>query len=190
MNKGFIAAIAFTTGGVIGFVTANKCLKQHYEQIVQEEVDSVKRAFKRHNSESTTKTKKEEKSSEENSSEKEKTRYRRYVEKLGYANEEERNEVLKPRVISPDEFGSINEYEQISLTYYADGTVADDDDYAMDDREIEKTIGRDSLNHFGEYEDDSVFVRNDNFKVDYEILMDSRTYKEILEEKPFLKLKR
>ena len=37
-------------------------------------------------------------------------------------------------------------------------------------------VGMESLTHFGEYEDDSVFVRNDRLKCDYEILMDERTY--------------
>ena len=50
-----------------------------------------------------------------------------------------------------------------------------------------ETIGKDSLTHFGEYEDDSVFVRNDRLKADYEILMDQRTYAEVLQEKPYLK---
>ena len=45
--------------------------------------------------------------------------------------------------------------------------------------EIEELIGKDSLNHFGEYEDDSVFVRNDRLRTDYEILADSRPYGEV-----------
>ena len=56
----------------------------------------------------------------------------------------------------------------------------------MDEDEIEETIGKDSLTHFGEYEDDSVFVRNDRLKVDYEILMDQRGYADVLREKPYL----
>ena len=36
----------------------------------------------------------------------------------------------------------------------------------------------DALDHFGEYEDDSVFVRNDRYKCNYEILKDVRTFEE------------
>ena len=50
----------------------------------------------------------------------------------------------------------------------------------------EESVGKESLTHFGEYEDDSVFVRNDNLKADYEILADKRTYAELLKEKPYL----
>lgn len=89
-------------------------------------------------------------------------------------------------MISPDEFGDQDEYDQISLTYYSDGTVTDDNDRPMSDDEIEESIGKDSLTHFGEYEDDSVFVRNDRLKADYEILKDERTYADILREKPYL----
>ena len=44
--------------------------------------------------------------------------------------------------------------------------------------DIEETVGIDSLTHFGEYEDDSVFVRNDERKCDYEILLDDRDYED------------
>ena len=36
--------------------------------------------------------------------------------------------VEKPYVISPEEFGEVEEYEKISLTYYADEVLADEND--------------------------------------------------------------
>ena len=81
---------------------------------------------------------------------------------------------MKPYVIYPEEFGAISDHETISLTYYADGTLTDDDNVKIDD--IEGTVGLDSLTHFHEYEDDSVFVRNERLKCDYEILFDMREY--------------
>ena len=39
--------------------------------------------------------------------------------------------------------------------------------------------------HFGEYEDDSIFVRNDRLKCDLEILFDRRTYAEVLAKEPY-----
>ena len=41
-----------------------------------------------------------------------------------------------------------------------------------------KDIVGDALNHFGEYEEDSVFVRSDPKRCDYEILRDLRSYAE------------
>ena len=50
--------------------------------------------------------------------------------------------------------------------------------------DIEETVGIDSLTHFGEYEDGSVFVRNDERKCDYEILLDHRNYEDVIKKKP------
>jgi len=85
-------------------------------------------------------------------------------------------------VISPDSFGEMDDYNRISLTYYADGVLADEDDEVVDD--VDATVGSDALNHFGEYEDDSVFVRNDSRKCDYEILLDTRNYADVVKKKP------
>ena len=53
------------------------------------------------------------------------------------------------------------------------------DDEPLTDDQIEDLIGEDSLSHFGEYEDDSVFVRNDRLRTDYEILADTRRYGDV-----------
>jgi hypothetical protein len=95
---------------------------------------------------------------------------------------EEPMSVDKPYVIAPEEFGDLDDYETISLTYYADQILADDNDVIVDD--IEDVVGFDSLNSFGEYEDDSVFVRNDRLKCDYEILLDQRKYSSVIRRKP------
>ena len=89
------------------------------------------------------------------------------------------NEIKEPYVISPAEFGTEDGYDTISLNYYADGVLADDMDDVVDD--IDGTVGYDALTRFGEYEDDSVFVRNEALQVDYEILLDLRMYSEIVE---------
>ena len=73
------------------------------------------------------------------------------------------------------------EYERISLTYYDDQVLTDENDKIIED--IEETIGIDSLTHFGEYEDDSVFVRNDERQCDYEILLDRRKYSDVIKKK-------
>lgn len=86
------------------------------------------------------------------------------------------NDELKPYVISPDEFGE-TDYKIISLNYYADNVLTDEFDNIIDD--VEGTVGEASLDTFGEYEDDTVFVRNDQLEIDYEICADLRAYSEI-----------
>ena len=47
MNKGIIGVIFFTAGGAAGFLAANKLMQDKYEQLVQDEIDSVKAAFRK-----------------------------------------------------------------------------------------------------------------------------------------------
>lgn len=89
--------------------------------------------------------------------------------------------VEAPYVISPDEFGEIDGYATVSLTYYADGILADENGVIVDD--VEEIVG-DALEHFGEYEDDSVFCRSDPKRCDYEILQDLRRYADVRKSFP------
>jgi len=92
----------------------------------------------------------------------------------------------KPYVIPPEELGEMEDYETITLTYFADGTLTDDDYKVIEQEEADDIIGPDALSHFGEYEDDSVCIRNEKYKCDYEILNDLREYEEVLKENPYL----
>lgn len=107
-----------------------------------------------------------------------------YVNYSDMQNKKQKQEIAvdRPYVIQPSDFGEFDDYEKISLTYTADGVLLDDMNEIVDD--IEETVGEDSLEHFGEYEDDSVYVRNDAKKCDYEILLDQRNYHEIFETQP------
>ena len=107
-----------------------------------------------------------------------------YVNYSDMQNKKQKQEIAvdRPYVIQPSDFGEFDDYEKISLTYTADGVLLDDMNEIVDD--IEETVGEDSLEHFGEYEDDSVYVRNDAKKCDYEILLDQRNYQEIFETQP------
>lgn len=107
------------------------------------------------------------------------TEYSRTVASTGKADSETSEDT--PYVISPEEFGEIEEYTKVSLTYFADGVLADELNEPVDD--VEEIVG-DALEHFGEYEEDSVFVRNDAKRCDYEILQDLRNFKDVLEDMP------
>lgn len=80
----------------------------------------------------------------------------------------------EPYVISPYDFASLDDWKQVSLTYYADDILEDDYYNVIGNRD--ELIGAKALTTFGEYEDDSVFVRNERLKTDFEILKDPRTY--------------
>lgn len=81
-----------------------------------------------------------------------------------------------PYVISPDEFASSPPgYSACPIDYYKDGILADGWGVKLN---IEETIGEDAINHFGDYVDDVVHVRNERTQIDYEVTRDPRTYKE------------
>ena len=88
-------------------------------------------------------------------------------------NEDKNMEV--PYVISPAEYGE-NDYEEIEMTYYADGVLAEGKEIFDDPDEI---VGPEALSSFGEYEEDAVYVRNDAKRCDYAILKDLRKYTDL-----------
>lgn len=169
MSK-FINITAFTAGVVLGTVVAWQYFKHKYERLAQEEIDSVKKVFSK---------KENDEKEPENSYD---TTVSLYSEVSDFEKEKEGKPVNdRPYVISPDEFGEIEEYERISLIYYADQVLTDDNDEPVED--VDNVVGLESLTHFGEYEDDSVFVRNNRLKADYEILIDHRTYSDVLKKR-------
>jgi hypothetical protein len=177
MNK-TINFITFVLGVAVGSVVTWRYVEKKYEQIAQDEIDSVKEVFSKREAEFTEDTEVQIKA--DNARRKSNIiEYAAYLREQGYTNY---SDVDKPYVITPEEFGDLDDYETISLTYYADQILADDNDVIVDD--IEDVVGFDSLNSFGEYEDDSVFVRNDRLKCDYEILLDQRKYSDVIKRRP------
>ena len=69
------------------------------------------------------------------------------------------------------------------LTYYADGVL--EDEYWNVIENPEDIVGDEFMNHFGEYADDVVYIRNEELKTDYEITRDKRTHAESQEESPY-----
>lgn len=88
----------------------------------------------------------------------------------------------EPIIIPPCEFGAEDTYSCITLTYYSDGYLTDEDKRPVEN--IEMTVGADFTDHFGEFEDDSVHVRNDRLRVYYEIIADDREYADVVETLP------
>lgn len=89
----------------------------------------------------------------------------------------------------PEDFGTLEDYDIINLTLFSDGVLADDQREQMTPGEIVRAVGADYAKYFGEYEDDenTVYIRNDEYCCDYEICKDLRTYAEIDQERPHLK---
>lgn len=181
MNRDLLSKIMiFVAGACIGSVVTYKLVKKQYDQIIQEEIESVKEAFSGENEESEETEEGEPEKNDEEPSEKE--TYESIVKESGYATEitkKEDKHMEKPYVISPSEFGD-SDYAILSLTYFLDGTVLNERDKIVTN--VDELIGEDFANHFGDYPDDpdTVYVRNDKLEIDFEILKDYREYSEIV----------
>ena len=180
--------IWFLLGAGVGMAAGVMMTRSHYVQIAQEEIESVREAYTK------ARTHEDMKPNvtvvDETISDKE--RCAQKLKECGYVADEpyrDPNEVYDPYVITPDEFGEKEDegYSTISMTYYADGTLTDDLNHPMSQKDIDDVIGKDSLEHFGEHEEDSLHVRNDRMRCDFEILADPRTYDEVLQKEPYLR---
>lgn len=84
-----------------------------------------------------------------------------------------------PFVIDPSEFGENPEYDTETLTYFADGVLVDDVDDVIEEPDI--VVGLDNLKIFEEFGATTVYVRNDIYKTDYEIIRDDWNYSDLKE---------
>lgn len=192
MNGKYI--VAFGLGAAVGSAASWYFFKTKYEQLAQEEIDSVKEVFSKKENKTVEESEQQDDDEEEDHKKKESlaredpniTEYTSILVNEGYTNESVKNTIGSeiPYVISPQEFGENYDYEVITLNYYADGVLTDSE-YDEPVEDIENVVGQESLTHFGEYEEDSVYVRNDRLRVDYEILLDERKYTDVLAAKPY-----
>lgn len=206
-----INVLLFTAGAAIGSAVTWYVVKTKYERIVQEEIDSVKETWARLMREEAVDGTSveyddiddtEDDSEEENFATSDMVDYSRLASmynKTGESSVAENDEegegddtddtevpsIDGPYVITPDDFADGNyDHALHCLTYYSDGVLAND---WWEEIDIDETIGRDALDHFGDYAEDVVHVRNKRLQVDYEVVQDSRRYADLIANDPLLK---
>lgn len=194
MNKDLLVkGMIFLAGGAIGSVVTWKLVKTKYEQIIADKTEENEflrdRYSKNKNIEKAGEVLTEDlKDGIENPDELTVQEIRDKVQELGYINEqamkekekekEEADDMGGPEVIAPEETWE-QDYPMITLTYYeGDGVLADERDRIIGN--VDEMVGEDFASHFGEYEDDTVYIRNPNFKSYYEILRDYGSYSEVV----------
>lgn len=220
MNNAFGVA-AFIFGAAVGSVATWYVVKDKYEKLAQEEIDSVKEVFsKKKTSEDDEASENEPDESNDKKAEftKDKPDIFEYTKKRygdpAYETVDYTSHSVKeddtwdvppedepedddepegepevetkewkwnpPYVISPEEAGE-GDYDVTELTYYSDQILADELDDIVEDPESWVTF--EALGHFGEYEDDSVYVRNERLHCDFAILRDSRRWSDVIKLK-------
>ena len=157
--------LIFIAGVGVGIGASYNIIKKKHEEILEEEIASVKETYSKNNKESDEVTEEKEPELEEIASVKEK--YEKLTKEYSELNEENctNSEIYE---ISYDDFGEEG-YEEIELTYYIDDeTLTDDADEPMEELDIISSIGSiDILNGCkdGEY----IYIRNKEKEIDYSI---------------------
>lgn len=104
-----------------------------------------------------------------------------------YKPQEEPTRFDDPFIIDPSEFGEDPEYDTMTLTYFADGVLVDDVDEVIEEPDI--VVGLENLKVFEEFGASSIYVRNDIYKTDYEVIRDDWNYSD-LKEPPIVREKK
>ena len=191
MNDKLSSVIIFCGGVFIGGFLTWDFFKTKYEKIADEEIASVKETFE-HREPRPDKNYKVEEALKGNDayinvSPGVAERIVQIIDSNGYRNysntaiETDKKggtadmELKQPYVITPEQYEDNVDYTKVSLTWYNDEVLEDDWGNVLDPDDV---IGSDALKTFGQYEKDSVFVRDDDEQIDYEVLLDTRSYKE------------
>ena len=106
----------------------------------------------------------------------------RYDEE-GYEMEEYTVMADRPYNIPPEEYevyceadGTWNSEE---YTYYADGYVTDSQGLPVSPEDVIRCIGTEFPNWFGTYEDDQIWIRNDELRMDFSVVRDLDNFMDI-----------
>ena len=191
MNSTLSKVLIFVGGAATGAVVTWRLLKPYYDKIVNEELVSIREAYARKYGEQTTEEPPTDEPEEIADLSEDGKQYVETIVTEGYMKYSDIKQMTKdirdlnqPYVIAPEEFGDMGDYDIEYLTYYADGTLANEMDEPIID--VEDVVGANALNHFGTdtSEPELVFVRNDELRKDFEISLDSRKYSDVVNNGP------
>lgn len=189
----------FAAGAAVGSLFTWFYTKKYYEQIADDEIESMKEWLARRiEGQDTPEEEIPAVKSASPSAKPDLKEYAAKMKELGYTDysrtntkqeEPEKEEVEEfvddyIYIIKPELFGEEDGYEEVSLTYYADGVLCDEQDNPIED--VGSMVVPDFASYYGYYEEDSVYVRNEHLKTDYEILADSRRYSDLNYTPPHL----
>jgi len=179
MNKGIVATLSFMFGAGAGAAVTYKLVKDKFARLADEEISEVREYYSQKNSQVENLA-----SDEETEQEKAAERARDKVSIMEYAKEIQENRYSNDvddedddsviEYIDESELGEIEDYDLITLTYYSDGVLADEDDEEVDNF-LDK-VG----NFTTHFDGDVVYVKNDDYQAYYEIIRDDRSYADVV----------
>ena len=191
MNNGVAIGIGVGIGLILGaggsFVVCNTVMRKRYDQQLEIELEASKEVYRRLVKKLKEDNKKEVKEVETKvkssinlnkpAMDIQRTNYMSLAKEYGNIEKTE-PESVRIEAIAPEDYGLCEEdgFSSEELYYYADGILANEYDEIIED----PTYAGDFKDHFEEYEDDSVYMRNYTDKIDIHILKSAKTYKEAI----------
>lgn len=186
--KLFKGLCIFGAGALAGAFVAARTVKERYQQEAEEEIAEMREYYRKAKKEATKVDPKEEVKEEEFKPIEEVAKAEGIIKEKGYINytsyndtepiedkKEETRTDYEPFIIDPEEYGEDPHYDTTTVTYYKDKVLADEIDEIID----YSVVGEDNLKIFDEHPDcTAIYVRDDVYKVDYEILRDPCQYDE------------
>ena len=181
----------FIGGVIVGAGATYLYQKNRYEEMIQEEVESLREHMREKESkdkQGMTKDQWEEYKKDEDH--KEMKRDKEDLERAeviittnsyNSAFNDHKNDIVskfeKPFVVTPEEFASIPGFDTDTFYYHHDDIISNDNQEMVDD--VENILGlsiSDIKAQFGVYEDDAVYIRNMELQCDYEILREESDF--------------
>jgi len=187
--KLFKGLCIFAAGALAGAAVAARVVREKYQQEAEEEIAEMRDYYRELRK--NAKTPDENKMLEEDENSKEENTKDEYDEIVkGYTNYTQYNDIetkenkkeekeertnYEPFIIDVEEFGEDPTYDTATLTYYKDKVLTNDLDDVID----YSVAGEENLKIFDEHPDcKAIYVRDDIYMVDYEILRDPYQYDE------------
>ena len=196
MNSKLFNIAMFTMGVAIGSLVTWKIMKDRCERTIQDEVSAFKNDWvkmtREDNAEYSVDDENDDSIDEDADEDDEYddddySEYHTLAHSYDYNCEEGGGDevpyVNGPYVITPEEFGGERDFDHWCLSYHSDGVLADTYGVKFD---VEETIGEDALDHFGDYAEDVVHIRNERLQCEYEVVKDPRTYDEAMSSDPHM----
>lgn len=194
--KLFKGLCIFAAGALAGAAVAARVVRDKYQQEAEEEIAEMRDYYRELRKENVEKYPVQNEEAEAEKEENTKNEYDEIVK--GYTNytqylskaaakyfdtetkenkkeEKEERTNYEPFIIDAEEFGEDPTYDTATLTYYKDKVLTNDLDDVID----YSVAGEENLKIFDEHPDcKAIYVRDDIYMVDYEILRDPYQYDE------------
>lgn len=182
-------ALIFVAGVVLGSASATLIVKNKYETLAQNEIEDIRNYYK----DKIKEPDKKEEIQAESVDKEEKTDDDSYKDIINnYKGDivgekpfiQKDDQIIDPYdlpyIISCEEYGEEETYDTMTLTYFADGVLVDDVDDLVDNPDY--VVGLENLKVFEEFDGcSSIYVRNDLWKMDFEIIKDDWNWSDLQE---------